>query len=249
MPRGVRSQKVSTMKPMMASITAVLATRVVQGISSWLFGTLVLLAFGVNSLSESGPLAALEGMAAFAAEQPLLAALGLLLVAALAILIARRGRLWVSRVVRDLTAGGAVLRSPRRYLGLVVAPTILAFILRWGVTATLLAAFSIPVTLETLIRVNVSHGVARSVQVTPGGLGTTQAFDLVALQGVASPEVITADSLAQSAILFVFNLTFAVVALVWAFGWQRAVRLIRERWRPATASKPGEALARRDAAA
>jgi hypothetical protein len=109
----------------------------------------------------------------------------------------------------------------------VVAPTLLAFVLRWGVTGTLLAAFNIPVALETLVRVNVSHGIARSVQVTPGGFGTTQAFDLVALRGVAPVEVITAYSLSQAAILFVFNIAFGLVALVWAFGWERTARLMR----------------------
>ena len=92
----------------------------------------------------------------------------------------------------------------------------------------------IPVTFETLLRVNVSHGIARSVQVTPGGFGTTQAFDLVALRGFASPEVITAYSLSQAAILFVFNIAFGLIALTWAFGWQRTARLIRLPGRPAS---------------
>ena len=77
-------------------------------------------------------------------------------------------------------------------------------------TGTLLAAFAIPVSLETLLRVNVSHGIARTVQVTPGGFGTTQAFDLVALRGIAPVEVITAYSLSQAAILFVFNIAFGL---------------------------------------
>jgi hypothetical protein len=81
------------------------------------------------------------------------------------------------------------------------------------------------------LRVNVSHGLARTVQVTPGGFGTTQAFDLVALRGIAPIEVITAYSLSQAAILLVFNITFGLVALTWAFGWDRTARLIRFRGR------------------
>ena len=109
----------------------------------------------------------------------------------------------------------------------VAFPTLLAFALRWGVTGTLLLAFGIRPSLETLLRVNVSHGLARYVQVMPGGLGTTQAFDLVALQGIAPVEVITAYSLAQVAILLVFNIAFGLVALTWAFGWSRTARLVR----------------------
>ena len=122
---------------------------------------------------------------------------------------------------QQLAQSGAILRTPGRYALLVVVPTALAFACRWGVTGVLLAAFDFPVTLETLVRVNISHGLARSLQVAPGGLGTTQAFDLVALQGLAPVEVITAYSLAQSAILLAFNVTFALAALAWAYGWER----------------------------
>ena len=123
--------------------------------------------------------------------------------------------------------GGAILRTPGRYIFQVMVPTLLAFALRWGVTGTLLLAFGVSPSLETLLRVNVSHGLARTVQVTPGGFGTTQAFDLVALRGIAPIEVITAYSLAQAAILLVFNIAFGLVALTWAFGWDRTARLIR----------------------
>nr|MBA3450103.1 hypothetical protein [Chloroflexia bacterium] len=100
------------------------------------------------------------------------------------------------------------------------------------------------VSLGTLLKVNVSHGIARTVQVTPGGLGTAQAFDLVALGGVAPVEVITAYSLSQAAILLVFNIAFGLVALTWAFGWERTTRLIRWPGRapvpgPAPAAQPG----------
>ncbi|MGH2615283.1 MAG: hypothetical protein ACRDJC_08595, partial [Thermomicrobiales bacterium] len=140
---------------------------------------------------------------------------------------ARHSREWLRGFVAQMALGGAILRTPRRYALLVMFPTLLAFVLRWGVTGTLLAAFGIPVSLETLLKVNVSHGIARTVQVTPGGFGTTQAFDLVALQGIAPVEVIAAYSLSQAAILLVFNIAFALLALTWAFGWERTTRLIR----------------------
>ena len=132
--------------------------------------------------------------------------------------------------------GGAILRTPGRYILRVMVPTLLAFALRWGVTGTLLLAFGILPSLETLLRVNVSHGLARTVQVTPGGFGTTQAFDLVALQGIAPVEVITAYSLSQAAILLLFNIAFGLVALTWAFGWDRTARLMRLPGRRADAA-------------
>lgn len=226
------------------SIAAVLATRVVQGISSTVLGTILLLLFGAVSagFGEQGGIAA--RVTAFYAARPLLAIPLTLVAAALIVAALWRGRDWLRGFVAEMALGSAILRTPRRYLGLVVFPTLLAFALRWGVTGTLLAAFGIPLSLETLLRVNVSHGIARSVQVTPGGFGTTQAFDLVALRGIAPVEVITAYSLSQAAILFVFNLAFGLVALTWAFGWDRTARLIRLPGRnaeagPAPAAQPG----------
>ena len=93
------------------------------------------------------------------------------------------------------------------------------------------------------MRVNVSHGLARTVQVTPGGFGTTQAFDLVALRGIAPVEVITAYSLSQAAILLVFNIAFGLVALTWAFGWDRTARLMRLPGRRGAAATPVAAQA------
>lgn len=208
------------------SVTGALATRVVQGISSTILGT-VLLLFGAVTAGIGDQEGFAARVATFYSEQTPLAVAATLAALALIAALVRRGREWLRGFVAEMALGGAILRSPRRYCALVVFPTLLAFALRWGVTGTLLAAFGIPVTLETLLRVNVSHGIARSLQVTPGGFGTTQAFDLVALRGIASPEVITAYSLSQAAILFVFNIAFGLVALTWAFGWARTARLIR----------------------
>ena len=153
-------------------------------------------------------------------------------------MLLRRSRDWLRGFVAQMAMGGAILRTPGRYILLVMVPTLLAFALRWGVTGTLLLAFGISPSLETLLRVNVSHGLARTVQVTPGGFGTTQAFDLVALQGIAPVEVITAYSLSQAAILLVFNIAFGLVALTWAFGWDRTARLMRLPGRHAAGTVP-----------
>jgi hypothetical protein len=67
------------------------------------------------------------------------------------------------------------------------------------------------------------------VQVTPGGFGTTQVFDLVALQGFATTEVITAYSLAQSALLLFFNVFCGILAVLWVLGWDRTIGLFKRR--------------------
>ncbi len=209
------------------NITSVMTTRVVQGISSTILGTVLLLVFGIANAGFGEQPGFLDQAAAFYAEWPLIAIPMTVLVVALLVAILRRCRAWLRSFVAEMALGGAILRSPRRYIFLVAFPTLLAFALRWGVTGTLLLAFGIRPSLDTLLRVNVSHGLARSVQVTPGGLGTTQAFDLIALQGIAPVEVITAYSLSQAGILLLFNIVFGLVALIWAFGWNRTARLIR----------------------
>jgi hypothetical protein len=209
------------------SITAVLATRVVQGISSTILGTVLLVTFGVANAGFGEQSGFIDRVGSFFVEWPLLGVLLITLTASLLVALVRRGRRWLREFVAQMAVGGAILRTPGRYILSVMVPTLLAFALRWGVTGTLLLAFGILPSLETLLRVNVSHGLARSVQVTPGGFGTTQAFDLVALRGIAPIEVITAYSLSQAAILLVFNLAFGLVALTWAFGWDRTARLIR----------------------
>ncbi len=218
------------------SITAVLATRVVQGISSTILGTLLLVIFGVANAGFGEQSGFLDWVASVFVEWPLLAIPVTALIASLLVILLRHGRTWLRGFIAEMSMGGAILRTPGRYILQVVVPTLLAFALRWGVTGTLLLAFGILPSLETLLRVNVSHGLARTVQVTPGGFGTTQAFDLVALQGIAPIEVITAYSLSQAAILLLFNIVFGLVALTWAFGWDRTARLVRLPGRRADAA-------------
>jgi hypothetical protein len=208
-------------------LTTMVASRGVQGAASWIAGTLIVLAFGAASVEAGGEEDWTNRALRVAQEQPLLAVVLILGVAGLVVLLARQGKSWVHALGQQLLYAGAIVRQPGRYALLVALPTVLALALRWAMTATLLMAFAIPVSLETLVRVNVAHGLARSVQVTPGGFGTTQIFDLVALRGFATPEVITAYSLAQSALLLFFNVLCGILAVLWVLGWDRTVGLFK----------------------
>jgi hypothetical protein len=220
------------------SITGVLATRVVQGISSTILGTAMLVIFGIANAGFGEQNGFLDWVVSAYVDWPLLAIPVTALIVSLLVVVLRRSREWLRGFVAEMAMGGAILRTPGRYILLVMIPTLLAFALRWGVTGTLLLAFGVVPSLETLLRVNVSHGLARTVQVTPGGFGTTQAFDLVALQGIAPVEVITAYSLSQAAILLVFNIAFGLLAVTWAIGWDRTARLMRLPGRHADAATP-----------
>lgn len=225
-------------------LTTMVASRGVQGAASWIVGTLIVVAFGATALETGGEAGWSDRAMRLAQEQPLLAAVIIVGVAGLVVVLAKQGRTWFRALVQQLLYAGAIVRQPGRYALLVALPTILALILRWAMTATLLMAFAIPVHIETLVRVNVAHGLARSVQVTPGGFGTTQVFDLVALRGFATPEVITAYSLAQSALLLFFNVFCGILAVLWVLGWDRTIGLFKhERDRGATPAMPAKANA------
>jgi hypothetical protein len=208
-------------------LMTVLSTRAVQGAASTILGILLFLVFVVATSGIDGQPGYLDWLGAFYAEQPVLAGVLTVLLVGGIIWLVRNGREMMRGLATEFALGGAILRSPRRYALRVVAPTLLAFAFRWALTGTMLAAFGIPVIWDTLLRVNVSHGLARIVQVTPGGLGTTQAVDLVSLRPFAPIEVIAAYSLSQTALLLVFNLAFGLVALIWAFGWDRTAGLLR----------------------
>jgi hypothetical protein len=216
-------------------IAALMATRTVQGVAASLLGLGALLVFGVTSAGVGDSGGFLDQVSGFCRAQPLLAVAVTVLGGWLAVVLVRRSRAWLRGFGRQLALSGAILRTPGRYALLVAAPTALAFACRWGVTGVLLAAFELPVSLETLVRVNISHGLARSVQIAPGGLGTTQAFDLAALRGLAPAEAIAAYSLAQAAILLAFNVAFALGALTWAYGRERTIGLILRPHRMQTA--------------
>jgi len=69
------------------------------------------------------------------------------------------------------------------------------------------------VTVETVALALGSHALAGAVRVTPGGPGTTQVADVVALGAYAPAEVVTAWSLAEIALNALVSLAVSVVAL------------------------------------
>jgi beta-lactamase regulating signal transducer with metallopeptidase domain len=55
--------------------------------------------------------------------------------------------------------------------------------------------------------------------VTPGGAGVTQAFNVASLNGIATTTQATAYSVAQQLVTTTWNIIFAIILVVWAFGW------------------------------
>jgi uncharacterized protein (TIRG00374 family) len=108
-----------------------------------------------------------------------------------------------------------VMSPPTRYLGRVATWQAADWSLRLLTIWFLLAAFHIPQTLEHAALVQVSTSVATLLPITPGGVGTEQAFLLYALSGVASAAVLLAFSVGAKLTLTLTNVVagFTAIAL------------------------------------
>lgn len=164
------------------------------------------------------------------------------LVALLVQLVRRRARkLW-----QQAKEGGRILAHPGAYFGHVVLPSFLGWCAKLGVIAVFLAAYSIPVTFHTIMSVVGGNSIANTMSLTPGGVGVNQAFNVAALNDVASTTDATAYSVAQQLFTTAWNIVFAIVMLVWAFGWSGGKELVSTSYGDAK-TKAAEEQAKRKA--
>ena len=126
-----------------------------------------------------------------------------------------------------LRQGGAVLRTPARYLRTVALPQLAAWCCRVGVVMCLLAAFGLPATVALAALVMVIGGASTVVPLTPGGAGTQQVLLAVALSQTASAAAVVSFSLAMQASVTVVNALLGVAAAMAMCGTLRPVRAVR----------------------
>ncbi len=127
-------------------------------------------------------------------------------------------------------AGGAILADRRAYLVRVALPSLGAWLAKLGVTGVFLAAYGIPVTFHTIMSVIGGNSLANTVSATPGGVGVNQAVNVVSLNDVTDSATATAYSVGQQLTVTVFNVVFACVLVVWAFGWTGGRALVTESY-------------------
>jgi uncharacterized membrane protein YbhN (UPF0104 family) len=126
--------------------------------------------------------------------------------------------------------GGAILARPREYALRVALPSFGAWLAKLGVIAVFLAGDGITVTFHTVMAVVGSGSIANVVSVTPGGVGVNQAADVAALSGVTDTATATAYSIGQQLAITAWNVAFAVVLVVWAFGWTGGKLLVEQSY-------------------
>jgi uncharacterized membrane protein YbhN (UPF0104 family) len=134
------------------------------------------------------------------------------------------------RVVKwweEAKEGGAILAEPRKYLLRVFTPSLIGWIASLGVMAVFLAAYDIPVSFDTLMRICGGNSIANVTSVTPGGAGVNQAFNVASLNGITDATTATAYSVAQQLVTTAWNIIFAIIMLVWVFGWSGGRELVQ----------------------
>jgi uncharacterized membrane protein YbhN (UPF0104 family) len=141
--------------------------------------------------------------------------------------------------------GGAILARPRVYTIRVFVPSLLSWFASLGVMAVFLAAYDIPVSFNTLMRIAGGNSIANVTSVTPGGAGVNQAFNVASLQGVTDATTATAYSVAQQLVTTAWNIIFAVIVLCFAFGWTGGKALVGSSYVEAK-QKAAEQKAARD---
>jgi uncharacterized membrane protein YbhN (UPF0104 family) len=142
--------------------------------------------------------------------------------------------------------GGVILSQPRRYVTRVFLPSLLSWTCGRLVTTIFLAAFSLPVTFQSVMWVTGSGSLANVASFTPGAIGVTQATNAAALKaccGVSRSDAID-YSTAQQLVTTAWNQVVAIVLLLVVFGWAGGKQLVSESYVQAK-EKSGELKAER----
>jgi uncharacterized membrane protein YbhN (UPF0104 family) len=160
-------------------------------------------------------------------------ALALAIVATAGMLLLVLGRIFW-RKLKGLWAkavqGGAILARPGEYALKVALPSFGAWLAKLGVIAVFLAGYGITVSFHSVMSVMGGNSIANTVSVTPGGVGVNQATNVAALNNVTDAATATAYSLGQQLAITAWNIAFAVVLVVWAFGWTGGKLLVEQSY-------------------
>ena len=151
---------------------------------------------------------------------------------------------WLKKLWDQAKTGGKILSSPKAYTLQVLLPQAASYAAKIGVICIFLAAYSIPVTVGSVMSVIGSSSAANVTSVTPGAVGITQAANAVALSDYTDATTATAYSLAQQLWTTAINQVYALVLVIIVFGWTGGKLLVKESYVDAKA-KAAEARSRK----
>ena len=108
----------------------------------------------------------------------------------------------------------SILREPSRYLRSVVAWQLADWALRLVTIWFFLDAFGVEQSVQNVLLVQVTHSLATLVPISPGGIGTEQAFLVFAFQGKVPESALLAFSVGMRITLTAVNATAGAIALL-----------------------------------
>jgi len=146
----------------------------------------------------------------------------------LIVIVARIFWKQVKKLWAQAKQGGVILSQPKRYMSRVFLPSFLSYLCKYAVIGIFLAAFSIPVTFESITWIVGSGSLANVASFTPGAVGITQATNALALDVCCnvSQNTTIAYSTAQQLITTAWNITFATILTISVFGWTGGKQLV-----------------------
>ena len=222
-----------------ANFAGVLGGIAVQKIFYTLIGTFVYLYL---FLTIGG---AFDLQLGFISAHPVATAILLVGGAALVYLLARMLRERIMAWWQEAKVGGQILTHPRAYFGRVLLPEVISYVAMLGIIAVFLAAYNIPVSFHTLMRVVAGNSIANATSVTPGGAGVVQGFNVLSLKGITSAANANAYSVAQQLVTTAWGILFAIVMLIRAFGWSDGRTLVAQSYGQAKEKSAEQSAARK----
>jgi len=181
----------------------------------------------------------------FISEHPVATAILAVAAAVLVYLLIRVMRGRIDQWWQEAKAGGQILVHPRAYFGRVVFPEAISWVAGLGIIAVFLAAYNIPVSFHTIMRVVAGNSIANVTSVTPGGAGVTQGFNVLSLKGITSASNATAYSVTQQLVVTAWGLLFAIVVVIRAFGWTGGRTLVSQSYGQAREKSSEQSAARK----
>lgn len=136
---------------------------------------------------------------------------------------------WIAERVEQFKAkvaqGFAAFRDHKYYLRHVVPWQLLDWSLRLVAIFFFLRAFGLPATLYNVMLVQVSQSLATILPVSPGGIGTEQAFLVYMFRNVASKSTALSFSVGMRVTLLVVNAVIGFTAILLMTGTLRIRRV------------------------
>ena len=138
-------------------------------------------------------------------------------------------RLHVAEFKLHVRQGFAVLEDRTEYLRRVAVWQAGDWLLRFVAIWFFLDAFGVPQTLRNVLLVQVTQSLATLVPVSPGGIGTEQAFIVFVFEGAVSTSKLLSFSVGMKLTLIATNVVLGFTALFATFGHADWRSLARKR--------------------